>query len=125
VGLLFGCLCGQRSRKEAVHKDVADALGLLVVEEQSSAAGGQVATQARYEGVNRAFPPGYLSQPDSPAMGPVDPGFHDAGPGWGWLALLLPFVEQNSLYKSLNRNLPCWHPANADGLEGLYGQRSV
>jgi prepilin-type N-terminal cleavage/methylation domain-containing protein/prepilin-type processing-associated H-X9-DG protein len=66
-----------------------------------------------YEGVNGTFPPGYLSRPEDPAMGPVDPGFNDAGPGWGWLALLLPHVEQDPLYKALDMRLPCYHPVNA------------
>jgi prepilin-type N-terminal cleavage/methylation domain-containing protein/prepilin-type processing-associated H-X9-DG protein len=65
-----------------------------------------------YEGVNKVFPPGYLSNPSDPAMGPVDPAFNDAGPGWSWLALLLPYVEQDSLYKALRLDLPCYHPAN-------------
>ena len=45
-------------------------------------------------------------------MGPLDI-FNDAGPGWGWLALSLPFTEELPLAQSLNFNLPCWHPANA------------
>ncbi|HEY7159263.1 MAG TPA: DUF1559 domain-containing protein [Gemmataceae bacterium] len=66
-----------------------------------------------YHGEHECFPPGYLSDPDNPTMGPVDPQFHDAGPGWGWLTFLLPYVEQGNLYHSLNRNLPCYDPANA------------
>ncbi len=66
-----------------------------------------------YEGVNGCFPPGYLSRPENPAMGPVDPQFNDAGPGWGWLTFLLPYVEQDPLSNSLNLKLPCYHPANA------------
>jgi prepilin-type N-terminal cleavage/methylation domain-containing protein/prepilin-type processing-associated H-X9-DG protein len=66
-----------------------------------------------YESANQCFPPGYLSQPDNPAMGPVDPDFNDAGPGWAWLAYLLPHLDQAPLYNSLNLDLPCWHPANA------------
>jgi prepilin-type N-terminal cleavage/methylation domain-containing protein/prepilin-type processing-associated H-X9-DG protein len=66
-----------------------------------------------HEGVHHAFPPGYLSQPDNPAMGPADPQFNDAGPGWGWMTYLLPWLEQDNLYKALNRGLPCHHPGNA------------
>ncbi len=69
-----------------------------------------------YHDSHSRFPPGYLSQPDNPAMGPVDPEFNDAGPGWGWLTLLLPHVEQAPLYRSLNLNLPCYHPANATAI---------
>lgn len=60
----------------------------------------------------RVFPSGYISSPENPAMGPVGL-FNDAGPGWGWLALLLPFAEQQSFARQLDMNLPCWHPANA------------
>ncbi len=72
---------------------------------------------ASFEAARGCFPPGYISQPENPAMGPVDPGFNDAGPGWGWLALLLPQVEQNGLATSLNFNLTCWDPANAAGVQ--------
>ena len=66
-----------------------------------------------YEGAHKALPPGYVTIPSDPAMGPVDPQFNDAGPGWGWLTFLLPYVEQDNLYRSLNRKLPCYHPANS------------
>jgi prepilin-type N-terminal cleavage/methylation domain-containing protein/prepilin-type processing-associated H-X9-DG protein len=66
-----------------------------------------------YEGVNQVLPPGYVSQEDDPAMGPVDPQFNDAGPGWGWLTYVLPYIEQDSLSRSLNLSLPCYHLANA------------
>ncbi len=66
-----------------------------------------------YEGTHNAFPPGYVSGPEIPAMGPVDPQFNDAGPGWGWLTQLLPELDQAPLYNSLNLVLPCYDPANA------------
>ena len=37
-----------------------------------------------------------------------DPQTGDNGPGWGWLALLLPFAEQSPLYNAINVNLPTW-----------------
>ena len=66
-----------------------------------------------YESSYRAFPPGYISQPEVTSMGPVDPQFNDAGPGWGWLTLLLPYVEQNNLYQSFNLAVPCYSSPNA------------
>jgi prepilin-type processing-associated H-X9-DG protein len=33
-------------------------------------------------------------------------------PGWGWAALLLPFVEQDPLAKQINYALPVEHPSN-------------
>ena len=69
-----------------------------------------------FESGRGVFPPGYVSQPENPAMGPVDPDFNDAGPGWGWLTFLLPYVEEVSLYKSLDLNRTAWDPANAVGV---------
>ncbi len=39
------------------------------------------------------FPPAYVNSPPSP---------YDYLPGWGWGMLILPFVEQDPLYKSFN-----------------------
>jgi prepilin-type N-terminal cleavage/methylation domain-containing protein/prepilin-type processing-associated H-X9-DG protein len=66
-----------------------------------------------FESSNRVFPSSYLTTPGDPAMGPVDPGFNDAGPGWGWLTLIMPYMEESNLYASLNMKLKCWDPANA------------
>src|SRR5262249_32261868 len=41
-----------------------------------------------------------------------DPFSNDNGPGWGWLALLLPQIEQAPLYNAINVNLPTWVAAN-------------
>ncbi len=41
-----------------------------------------------------------------------DPYTLDSGPGWGWLALLLPYAEQAPLYAAMNVNLPTWVAAN-------------
>ena len=42
-----------------------------------------------------------------------DPQTFDNGPGWGWLALLLPNVEQGPLYNAINFNLPDWVADNS------------
>jgi prepilin-type processing-associated H-X9-DG protein len=42
-----------------------------------------------------------------------DPFTLDNGPGWGWLALLLPFTEQVPLYSATNFNLPTWVVQNS------------
>jgi prepilin-type N-terminal cleavage/methylation domain-containing protein/prepilin-type processing-associated H-X9-DG protein len=51
------------------------------------------------------LPPGYLDN----APWPND----DQGPGWGWGALLLPFLEQQSLHGRIQFKLDVGDPANA------------
>ncbi|MFO0809033.1 MAG: DUF1559 domain-containing protein [Gemmataceae bacterium] len=63
-----------------------------------------------YESAYRVLPAGYVSTPN---VGYRDAQTGDWGPGWGWLAILLPFVEQEPLYKSLRLDLPCWDAANS------------
>src|SRR5579884_3538934 len=48
-----------------------------------------------YHGVNNSFPSGYLCQPPQ-----ADPKY--TSPGWGWVSLLLPYLEQDNLYKQIN-----------------------
>src|SRR5262245_33338259 len=65
---------------------------------------------SNYESANRRFPAGYLS---TPGVGSYDAQTGDWGPGWGWLAILLPYVEQENLFRSLRWDLPCWDAANS------------
>src|SRR5690242_2517716 len=51
-----------------------------------------------YHDANNSFPPGYI---DGNPAGPSTPD-NDVGPGWGWAAFLLPYVEQQNLYKQIN-----------------------
>jgi prepilin-type processing-associated H-X9-DG protein len=44
------------------------------------------------------FPPGYIDGNTNPASTPDN----DVGPGGGWAAFLLPFMEQDNLYKQIN-----------------------
>ncbi|HMF19193.1 MAG TPA: DUF1559 domain-containing protein, partial [Gemmataceae bacterium] len=53
-----------------------------------------------YHDGKHAFPPGYL------ASGPYSDGFTDTGPGWGWAAFLLPYIEQDNVFRQININLP-------------------
>src|SRR5690349_25098464 len=46
-----------------------------------------------YHDAQKQFPPGYTSGADASG--------NDTGPGWGWAAHLLPFVEQDNLYKQI------------------------
>jgi prepilin-type N-terminal cleavage/methylation domain-containing protein/prepilin-type processing-associated H-X9-DG protein len=52
------------------------------------------------------FPPGYTSA--APA-----PNADGTGPGWGWAAHLLPFMEQEPLYRQVNLKLDIAHASNA------------
>lgn len=57
----------------------------------------------------KQFPAGY--QVDF--AGQTGPNFVDAGPGWGWGAQLLPYLEQNNLHGQLRLDQPCWDSVNA------------
>jgi prepilin-type N-terminal cleavage/methylation domain-containing protein/prepilin-type processing-associated H-X9-DG protein len=59
------------------------------------------------------LPPGY-----SAMSGYVD-GATDTSPGWGWGAYLLPYLEQENLYRSINFSLPIEHPANAAAVQTI------
>src|SRR5437660_3207304 len=51
-----------------------------------------------YHDAQGSFPSGYVS-----SVGPNSPA-DDRGPGWGWAALILPYVEQDNLYKQIQLN---------------------
>jgi prepilin-type N-terminal cleavage/methylation domain-containing protein/prepilin-type processing-associated H-X9-DG protein len=56
------------------------------------------------------FPAGYLANTRDPS---ANPETLDAPPGWAWGAQLLPYLEQDNLYRQLQLDLPAWHPSNA------------
>jgi prepilin-type N-terminal cleavage/methylation domain-containing protein/prepilin-type processing-associated H-X9-DG protein len=61
-----------------------------------------------YHDAHDVFPPGYQSgYPGSPVPAV------DAAPGWAWGTFLLPYLEQDNLYRQIRIDLPCWDPANA------------
>src|SRR5947209_3371936 len=49
---------------------------------------------------NQCLPPGYV------AAAPYIDGATDTAPGWGWAAFILPYVEQDNLYRQLNFSQP-------------------
>jgi prepilin-type N-terminal cleavage/methylation domain-containing protein len=55
-----------------------------------------------------AFPVGYYDPTPWPTL--------DNGPGWGWGAYLLPFLEQDNLYRQMHFSLDVGDPANAAAL---------
>src|SRR5436853_362967 len=66
----------------------------------SAASGRQqigLALQSYHDG-QRSFPPGYVSA--------VDAAGNDTGPGWGWAAKALPYMEQGALFDSIRLDQP-------------------
>jgi prepilin-type N-terminal cleavage/methylation domain-containing protein/prepilin-type processing-associated H-X9-DG protein len=49
-----------------------------------------------YHAMLGCFPPGYISTVGS--NGPAD----DQGPGWGWAAMMLPYMEQQNLHNQIH-----------------------
>lgn len=68
-----------------------------------------------YEGSNRLIPPGYIS---GPGNGPSDPLSGDWGPGWSWLTMLLPNLDDAPRYDALDLDQSCWAPANMIAVRG-------
>ena len=59
-----------------------------------------------YHAARKSFPPGFTSQAaftDGPSL----------GPGWGWGAYLLPYLEQDNLYRQINFAKDITDPVNA------------
>lgn len=61
-----------------------------------------------YHDVRGVFPPGYVDGNTDPSSTPDN----DVGPGWGWASFLLPDLEQTSVYKQINFNVPVAGGAN-------------
>ncbi|HEY7157094.1 MAG TPA: DUF1559 domain-containing protein [Gemmataceae bacterium] len=71
----------------------------------------------QYEGASGCFPPAYTRTSGKQAGTSYGISYPDDGwnglPGWGWGTLILPYIEQDNLYKSLRLDLPCWATENA------------
>jgi prepilin-type N-terminal cleavage/methylation domain-containing protein len=69
-----------------------------------------------YHGTHSVFPAGYFSYATSTGSGPstanIDPLTWDAAPGWGWGALLLPFLDGATLSGELDFDEPVWAATN-------------
>jgi len=70
-----------------------------------------------YQDSQGSFPPGYVYQPPGPGplpqkinRGPAPPS--PQAPGWGWAALILPYIEQEPLARTVNYELPVESPTN-------------
>jgi prepilin-type N-terminal cleavage/methylation domain-containing protein/prepilin-type processing-associated H-X9-DG protein len=62
-----------------------------------------------FEGVRGYFPPGYIDSNTNSNLTPDN----DVGPSWGWAAFLLPYLEQDNVYKLINFNQPVGAGVNA------------
>lgn len=51
-----------------------------------------------YHDMHSVFPPGYIAR----NVTPTDPAVDEAGPGWAWSVMLLPFLDQAALYRSFD-----------------------
>lgn len=54
-----------------------------------------------YESTNRCLPPGHLYR----RVGTSAASINQGGTGWGWIAMLLPYIDQAPLYNQIDFNL--------------------
>jgi prepilin-type N-terminal cleavage/methylation domain-containing protein/prepilin-type processing-associated H-X9-DG protein len=66
---------------------------------------------SNYHAQRKTLPPGYVSDISSAGAA--------TGPGWGWMAHLLPFIEQQALANQIDYRLPIEAPANKVAREQL------
>jgi prepilin-type N-terminal cleavage/methylation domain-containing protein/prepilin-type processing-associated H-X9-DG protein len=62
-----------------------------------------------YHDANKKFPPGYVDGNTDPNSTPDN----DLGPGWCWATFILPYIEQDNVYKQINLNKPAGTGVNA------------
>jgi prepilin-type N-terminal cleavage/methylation domain-containing protein/prepilin-type processing-associated H-X9-DG protein len=62
-----------------------------------------------YHDSQNGFPPGYIDGNNDPNSTPDN----DVGPGWGWAALMLPYLEQGNVANQINFKLPVGMGVNA------------
>lgn len=60
---------------------------------------------AGYGLIHNGYPPGYVSTWERLLL-------KEVGPGWGWPSMILPFLEQQPLYDSVNFSVPIHLPAS-------------
>ena len=75
-----------------------------------------------YEGAYGKYPAAYITanaRLDGTAFG-VGYGdqYRNGPPGWAWGTFLLPYLEQDNLYRQFDLAQPCWSPAFATAVRG-------
>ncbi len=66
-----------------------------------------------YHSALASFPSAYISQTGGGGLqGSPDPDSRDAGPGWAWGALLLPYLEQSAIEQQFDYARPVWDPSH-------------
>jgi prepilin-type N-terminal cleavage/methylation domain-containing protein/prepilin-type processing-associated H-X9-DG protein len=73
-----------------------------------------------FEGSNNHFPPAYLTtdtSADGIASG-ISYGdqYRNGPPGWAWGVFLLPYLDNDPLYRHFDLAEPCWSPLYADAV---------
>src|SRR5437879_687843 len=66
-----------------------------------------------FHDVQRCFPSGYL------AAGPYMDGSTDTSPGWAWSAFLLPYLQQDNIFRSIRLDLPVEDRRNATAIHAM------
>ena len=67
-----------------------------------------------YHDANKVLPPGFL------ATMPYSDGATDTVLGWGWSAYILPFIEQDNLYRQLNFSKPVQNSPSIQTMVKVY-----
>jgi len=74
-----------------------------------------------FESARQTFPPGYRSTITSNGSVPagvfIDDSTWDAGPGWGWGAFLLPFIDGGNVASQINFARPIWDDQHRDVIQ--------
>ncbi len=61
-----------------------------------------------YHDTYKKFPPGYVDGNTNSLSTPDN----DVGPGWGWAAFVLPYIEQAAVYNQINFSVPVGQGVN-------------
>lgn len=110
IGILIGMLLPaiQQVREAARRVSCANNLRQLGLAMQN------------YHSAHQHFPPGYSSSPTNDGTVPsgvfIDSATWDAGPGWGWPAYLLPYIEATNVADQLDFSQPIWADAHRQAL---------